>query len=68
MAEKPSPLLYKEAAPMSLIIRVACNQSGATAIEYALIAGGIGVAIASVLGGVGGHLIEIYEHIVSNIP
>jgi pilus assembly protein Flp/PilA len=40
----------------SLLVRLAKDESGATAIEYGLIAAGISVAIITVLKGVGGGL------------
>ena len=40
----------------SLLVRLAKDESGATAIEYGLIAAGISVAIISVLSGVGSSL------------
>jgi pilus assembly protein Flp/PilA len=40
----------------TLLARFAQNESGATAIEYGLIAAGISVAIIAVLGGVGSSL------------
>jgi pilus assembly protein Flp/PilA len=40
----------------NLLARFAQNESGATAIEYGLIAAGISVAIISVISGVGSSL------------
>jgi pilus assembly protein Flp/PilA len=40
----------------NLVARFAQNESGATAIEYGLIAAGISVAIISVISGVGSSL------------
>ncbi len=39
-----------------LVLRFANDESGATAIEYGLIAAGIGVAIVTVVGAVGDEL------------
>jgi pilus assembly protein Flp/PilA len=41
----------------NLVKRFARNESGATAIEYGLIAAGIAVAIIAAVNGVGGALI-----------
>ena len=40
----------------TLILRFAANESGATAIEYGLIAAGISVAIIAVVNGLGSTL------------
>ena len=37
------------------------DESGATAIEYGLIATGIAVVIASLVGALGGHLNEAFQ-------
>jgi Flp pilus assembly pilin Flp len=39
--------------------RFFADSSGATAIEYALVAGGIGVAVASTIWGLGGSVKEL---------
>jgi pilus assembly protein Flp/PilA len=44
----------------NLVLRLAKDVSGATAIEYGLIAAGIGLAIVSVLGGVGSELNTLF--------
>jgi pilus assembly protein Flp/PilA len=41
---------------MHLIIRFFKDENAATAIEYGLIASGIGVAVISVISGLGTHL------------
>jgi pilus assembly protein Flp/PilA len=41
---------------MSLVVKFLKNESGATAIEYGLIAAGISVAIIAVVQGVGSKL------------
>jgi pilus assembly protein Flp/PilA len=38
---------------MSLLMRFLTNESGATAIEYAMVAGGIALAIIAVVQGLG---------------
>jgi pilus assembly protein Flp/PilA len=49
-------MLAKEVAMKSLVRRFIADQSGATAIEYGLIAAGIAVAIITVVGTVGTNL------------
>jgi Flp pilus assembly pilin Flp len=54
-------------------LRVACrllkDEGGATAIEYALIAAGVGVTIASTVWGVGSSLKESwYDKLASMFP
>lgn len=43
------------------------NESGATAIEYGLIAAGIAVAIATVVGTIGGSLKTKFESINTSL-
>jgi len=43
-----------------LFARFAKDESGATAIEYGLIAAGIGVAIVTVVGEVGSQLVTMF--------
>jgi pilus assembly protein Flp/PilA len=45
----------------ALVARFANDESGATAIEYGLIAAGIGVAIVTVIGQVGGQLNTLFN-------
>jgi pilus assembly protein Flp/PilA len=49
----------------SLLKRFADDESGVTAIEYGLIAAGIGVAIITVVNTVGGSLAGVFT-VVSN--
>jgi pilus assembly protein Flp/PilA len=51
----------------TLVARFAKDDSGATAIEYGLIAAGIGVAIVTVLGQVGGQLNTLFNTVVTDI-
>jgi pilus assembly protein Flp/PilA len=46
----------KEPAMKNLFSRFVSDESGATAIEYGLIAAGISVAIIAVVNGIGGKL------------
>lgn len=46
-----------------LMKRFADNESGATAIEYGLIAAGIAVAIATVVGTVGENLDAMFDDV-----
>jgi pilus assembly protein Flp/PilA len=50
-----------------LIARFLADQSGATAIEYCLIAAGISLAIVAVVGGVGTQLNTKYSSISSSL-
>ena len=43
-----------------LVLRFANDESGATAIEYGLIAAGISVAIVTVVGSVGDELVTTF--------
>ena len=43
------------------------NESGATAIEYGLIAAGIGVAILTVVNTVGGSLVSIFTAVSNDL-
>lgn len=47
----------------NLMKRFVKDESGATAIEYGLIAAGIGVAIVSVVGGVGSELNTLFTSV-----
>jgi pilus assembly protein Flp/PilA len=49
----------------SLLKRLAIDNSGVTAIEYGLIAAGIGVAILTVVNTVGGSLVAIFTTVSS---
>jgi pilus assembly protein Flp/PilA len=51
----------------TLVARFAKDDSGATAIEYGLIAACIGVAIVTVLGQVGGQLNTLFNTVVTDI-
>jgi len=50
-----------------LIARFLTDQSGATAIEYALIAAGISLAIVAVVGGLGTALNTKYSSISASL-
>jgi pilus assembly protein Flp/PilA len=43
------------------------DQSGATSIEYGLIAAGIGVALITLVGQVGGELRTLFENLQSGL-
>lgn len=47
----------------NLVLRFVKDESGATAIEYGLIAAGIGVAIVSTVGGVGTELNTLFTDV-----
>lgn len=52
---------------MSLLKSFAKNESGATAIEYGLIAVGIAIAIIVVVQGIGTNLNTAFEKVNSNL-
>ena len=52
---------------MSMIKRFAANESGATAIEYGLIAVGISIAIIAVVRGVGTNLNAAFTKVQNNL-
>jgi len=51
----------------SLINRFAKDESGATAIEYGLIAAGISVAIIAVVNSLGGQLKTTFSNVSSSL-
>ena len=51
----------------NLLKRFAADQSGATAIEYGLIAAGIAVAIITVVQGLGTKLSNVFRNITTAI-
>jgi pilus assembly protein Flp/PilA len=52
----------------NLFVRFAMDESGATAIEYGLIAAGISVAIATIVFSVGDKLVTTFTTINSKLP
>ncbi len=52
---------------MKALIRILRNEEGVTAIEYGLIAAGIGVAIAIVVGTVGNELVALFNFVVTQL-
>lgn len=52
---------------MSNLIRFFQDESGATAIEYGLIAAGISVAIIGVVNGIGTKLFNAFTNISTNL-
>jgi pilus assembly protein Flp/PilA len=52
---------------MKLIKRFAENESGVTAIEYGLIAAGIGVAILTVVNKIGGALVTLFTTVATDL-
>jgi pilus assembly protein Flp/PilA len=51
----------------NLIRKFVADQSGATSIEYGLIAAGIGVALITLVGQVGGELRTLFENLQSGL-
>ncbi len=64
MADKA---VFKECVMKKTIVRFANNESGATAIEYGLIAAGIAVAIVVVVGTVGTSLTATFQTVADNL-
>jgi pilus assembly protein Flp/PilA len=52
---------------ISLLKSLASDDSGVTAIEYGLIAAGIGVAILTVVNTVGGSLVSIFTTVSNDL-
>ena len=52
---------------MSLFARFLSNESGATAIEYGLIAAGISIAIIAVVNALGGQLTNTFSDISTKL-
>jgi pilus assembly protein Flp/PilA len=52
---------------MNLMKRFAKNESGVTAIEYGLIAAGIGVAILTVVNKIGGALVTLFTTVATDL-
>jgi pilus assembly protein Flp/PilA len=52
---------------ISLMKRLVRDESGVTAIEYGLIAAGIGVAILTVVNTVGGSLVSIFTTVANDL-
>jgi pilus assembly protein Flp/PilA len=52
---------------MTTIIAVLKNESGATAVEYGLIAAGISVAIIAVVNGLGTQLNTTFSNVSSSL-
>ncbi|MES2907416.1 MAG: Flp family type IVb pilin [Pseudomonadota bacterium] len=52
---------------MSALQRFMRDESGATAIEYGLIAAGIAVVIITAVGTVGNNLANVFNNVANNI-
>jgi len=50
-----------------IVLKFLSDNSGATAIEYGLIAAGIALAIIAVVNGLGGNLNNVYTSINSSL-
>ncbi len=50
-----------------LIAQFAKDESGATAIEYGLIAAGIAIAIITAVGTVGSNLSDMFDNVASSL-
>ena len=51
----------------SLLKRLATDECGVTAIEYGLIAAGIGVAILTIVNTVGGSLVSVFTTVSNDL-
>jgi len=58
---------FKESKMTKLIARFAKDESGATAIEYGLIAAGIAVAIIAVVGTLGDNLNTVFNSVATKL-
>jgi pilus assembly protein Flp/PilA len=58
---------HKEAGMKSLLLRFARDESGATAIEYGLIAAGISVAIIAVVNALGTQLVTTFSTVSTQL-
>jgi pilus assembly protein Flp/PilA len=59
--------IIQELPMKNLFVRFVKNESGATAIEYGLIAAGISVAIIAVVNGLGTQLSTTFDGITSKL-
>ena len=59
--------IIKELPMKNLFVRFVKNESGATAIEYGLIAAGISVAIIAVVNGLGSQLVTTFTTITTDL-
>jgi pilus assembly protein Flp/PilA len=59
--------IIKELPMKNLFVRFVKNESGATAIEYGLIAAGIAVAIITVVNGLGSQLNTTFTTITTSL-
>jgi pilus assembly protein Flp/PilA len=59
--------IIKELPMKNLFVRFVKNESGATAIEYGLIAAGISVAIIAVVNGLGTQLNTTFTSITTSL-
>jgi pilus assembly protein Flp/PilA len=61
--------MHNEQEPLmiSLMKRLVRDETGVTAIEYGLIAAGIGVAILTIVNTVGGSLVSIFTTVANDL-
>lgn len=59
------PIKTQTAAP-SVLGRFVRSQNGATAIEYALIAGGISIVIVAAVNGLGSQVVTLFTSVVNS--
>jgi pilus assembly protein Flp/PilA len=58
---------HKEASLKRIVLKFLSDDSGATAIEYGLIAAGIALAIIATVNGLGGNLNGVYGNINTSL-
>ena len=63
----PKLALFRRLSITKFITRLARDESGATAIEYGLIAAGISLAIIAIVNGIGGNLNTKFGNINSSL-
>ena len=59
--------LFKEAKLKRIVLKFVSDDSGATAIEYGLIAAGIALAIIAIVNGLGSNLNGMFTSINSSL-
>jgi pilus assembly protein Flp/PilA len=63
----PCCSIPREISMYNLVRKFMADESGATSIEYGLIAAGIGVALITLVGQVGGELRSLFENLQTGL-
>jgi pilus assembly protein Flp/PilA len=61
------PIVTQEKQMFNLVQKFIKDESGATSIEYGLIAAGIGVALVTIVNGVGSEIKALFEGLTSDL-